>query len=105
MTSLGPLQFYPPGVKWLREKNPSADIHIKTDSEKSLKYFYMYLAALKQGWPHYRPVIMVDGSSLKARFGGCLQLMVTTQMAPYFYSLLVLFRWRPMNRGNGFSRR
>ncbi|GMN39673.1 hypothetical protein TIFTF001_008898 [Ficus carica] len=32
----------------------------------------MCLAASKQGWPHCRPVIMVDGSILKARFGGIL---------------------------------
>ncbi|GMN59357.1 hypothetical protein TIFTF001_028458 [Ficus carica] len=66
------VKFCPPKVKWLREKNHSSDIHIETDSEKSLKYFYMCLAALKQGWPHCRPVIVVDGSALKARFGGMM---------------------------------
>ena len=53
-------------------KNPRSDIHIETDSEKSLKYFYMCLVASKQSWLHYHPVIMVDGSTLKARFGGML---------------------------------
>ena len=33
----------------VKRKNPSSHIHIETDSEKSLKYFYMCLAALKQG--------------------------------------------------------
>ncbi|GMN72296.1 hypothetical protein TIFTF001_052831, partial [Ficus carica] len=32
----------------------------------------MCLATLKHGWPYCRPVIMVDGSALKARFGGML---------------------------------
>ncbi|GMN47253.1 hypothetical protein TIFTF001_016425 [Ficus carica] len=56
----------------VKRKNPSSDIHIETDSENSLKYFYMCLAASKQGWPHCRPVIVVDGSALKTRFGGML---------------------------------
>lgn len=32
----------------------------------------MCLAASKHGWPYCRPVIVVDGSALKARFGGML---------------------------------
>ncbi|GMN49423.1 hypothetical protein TIFTF001_018589 [Ficus carica] len=36
------------------------------------KYFYMCLTASKHGWPHCRPVIVVDGSALKARFGEML---------------------------------
>ena len=56
----------------IKRKNLASDIHIETDLENSLKYFYMCLVASKQGWPHCRPVIMVDGSALKARFGGML---------------------------------
>ncbi|GMN31799.1 hypothetical protein TIFTF001_003404 [Ficus carica] len=52
----------------VKRKNPSSDIHIETDSEKSLKYFYICLAASKQGWLHCCPVIVVDESALKARF-------------------------------------
>ncbi|GMN66675.1 hypothetical protein TIFTF001_035733 [Ficus carica] len=32
----------------------------------------MCLAASKHGWPYCRPVIVVDGSTLKVRFGGML---------------------------------
>ncbi|GMN47437.1 hypothetical protein TIFTF001_016625 [Ficus carica] len=32
----------------------------------------MCLATSKHGWPYCRPVIVVDGSALKARFGGML---------------------------------
>ncbi|GMN58332.1 hypothetical protein TIFTF001_027438 [Ficus carica] len=32
----------------------------------------MCLAASKHGWPHCRPIIVVDGSTLKAGFGGML---------------------------------
>ncbi|GMN57003.1 hypothetical protein TIFTF001_026106 [Ficus carica] len=31
-----------------------------------------YKATSKHGWPYCRPVIVVDGSALKARFGGML---------------------------------
>ncbi|GMN47311.1 hypothetical protein TIFTF001_016495 [Ficus carica] len=32
----------------------------------------MCLVASKQGWPHYRLVIVVEGSALKSRFEGML---------------------------------
>ena len=53
-------------------KNPASDIHIETDSANCFKYLYMCLAASKHGWPYCRPVIVVDGSALKSRFGGML---------------------------------
>ncbi|GMN60885.1 hypothetical protein TIFTF001_029982 [Ficus carica] len=85
----------------IKKKNPTSDIHIETDSKKSLKYFYMCLAASKQGWPHCRPVIVVDGSALKATFVGMLLAACGHDtMTPYFHSLLVSFPRRPMNRGN-----
>ena len=54
----------------VRIKNPGSDIHIETDSDHCFKYLFMCLAASKHGWPYCRPVIVVDGSALKARFGG-----------------------------------
>ena len=56
----------------VKKKNPGSDIHLETDEEDRFKYFYMCLAASKQGWPHCRPVIVVDASALKARYGGTL---------------------------------
>ena len=56
----------------VKRKNPESDIHIETDSENCFKYFFMCLAASKHDWPYCRPVIVVDGSALKARFGGML---------------------------------
>ncbi|GMN67343.1 hypothetical protein TIFTF001_036405 [Ficus carica] len=56
----------------VKRKNPASDIHIETDSRNCLQYFYMYLAASKHGCPYCRPVIVVDGSALKAKFGGML---------------------------------
>ncbi|GMN29149.1 hypothetical protein TIFTF001_051706 [Ficus carica] len=62
----------PAWAEMVMRKNPASDIQIETDSENCFKYFYMCLAASKHGWPYYRPVIVVDGSALKARFGGML---------------------------------
>ena len=52
--------------------NPGSDIHIETDSDNCFKHLFMCLAASKHGWPYCRPVIVVDGAALKARFGGTL---------------------------------
>ncbi|XP_024026072.1 uncharacterized protein LOC112092958 [Morus notabilis] len=65
-------QVLPSWGEMVMKKNHGPDIHIKTYAEDRLKYFYMCLVALKQGWPHCRPVIIVDASALKARFGGTL---------------------------------
>ncbi|GMN70941.1 hypothetical protein TIFTF001_052592 [Ficus carica] len=62
----------PVWAEMVKRKNLGSDIHIETDSENCFKYFYMCLAASKHGWPYCRPVIVVDGSALKAKFGGML---------------------------------
>ncbi|GMN31175.1 hypothetical protein TIFTF001_050717 [Ficus carica] len=62
----------PAWAEMVKMKNPGSDIHIETDSENCFKYFFMCLAASKHGWPYCRPVIVIDGSALKARFGGML---------------------------------
>ncbi|WP_163008886.1 transposase, partial [Streptomyces sp. S5] len=56
----------------VKRKNPGSDVDIETDSANCFKFFYMCLAASKHGWPYCRPVIVVDGSALKAKFGGML---------------------------------
>lgn len=62
----------PAWAEMVKRKNPGSDIDIETDSENCLQCFYMRLAASKHGWPYCRPVIVVDGSALKAKFGGML---------------------------------
>ncbi|GMN45101.1 hypothetical protein TIFTF001_014303 [Ficus carica] len=62
----------PAWAEMVKRKNPASDIHIDIDSGNCLQYFYMCLAASKHGWPYCRPVIVVDGSAIKANFGGML---------------------------------
>ncbi|GMN66772.1 hypothetical protein TIFTF001_035833 [Ficus carica] len=62
----------PVWAEMVKRKNPASDIHIDTDSGNCLQYFYMCLAASEHGWHYCRPVIVVDGSALKAKFGGML---------------------------------
>ncbi|GMN75126.1 hypothetical protein TIFTF001_052581 [Ficus carica] len=56
----------------VKMKNPRSDIDIETDSENCLQCFYMCLATSKHSWPYCHLVIVVDGSTLKAKFGGML---------------------------------
>ncbi|PON94487.1 hypothetical protein TorRG33x02_097340 [Trema orientale] len=54
----------------LEASNPGSIIALETegieDEEDGMvehfKYFFMSMSAFIQGWPHYRPVILVDGS-------------------------------------------
>ncbi|GMN54036.1 hypothetical protein TIFTF001_023163 [Ficus carica] len=62
----------PAWAEMVKRKNHAFNIHIEIDSGNCLQYFYMCLAASKHGWPYCRPVIVVDESTLKAKFGGML---------------------------------
>ena len=56
----------------MKKMNPRSDIYLESDSDNRFEYLYMCFAASKAGWPHDRPVIVVDGSALKTRYGGTL---------------------------------
>ena len=56
----------------MKKMNPGSDIYLESDSDNRFEYLYMCFAASNAGWPHCRPVIVVDGSALKARYGGTL---------------------------------
>ncbi|GMN46264.1 hypothetical protein TIFTF001_015451 [Ficus carica] len=62
----------PAWAEMVKRKNPRFDIDIETNSANYLQCFYMCLAASKHVWPYCRPVIVVDRSALKAKFGGML---------------------------------
>ena len=55
-----------------KKMNPESDIYLEYDYDNIFEYLYMCFAASKARWSYCRPVIVVDGSALKARYGGTL---------------------------------
>ncbi|PON90738.1 hypothetical protein TorRG33x02_133760 [Trema orientale] len=65
-------RFLPHLAFMLQCSNPGSVVALSTDENDVFRYFFVSLAAFSQGWPHCRPVIVVDGSFLKATFRGML---------------------------------
>ncbi|XP_062112481.1 uncharacterized protein LOC133823641 [Humulus lupulus] len=64
----------------LKHKNPGTVTDLQIDSLNRFKYLYMAMGQSILGWKHCIPVIVVDGTFLKAAFGGTL-LTASTQDA------------------------
>lgn len=47
-------------------------IEYKVDGEGRFLYFFMALSTSMFGWQHCRPVIFIDGTSLKNKYDGTL---------------------------------
>ncbi|XP_050222648.2 uncharacterized protein LOC126672736 [Mercurialis annua] len=60
--------------------NPGSAIDIQLREDNSFLYVFIALKASIIGWQHCKPIIVVDGTFLKATFGGTL-LVATTQDA------------------------
>lgn len=56
----------------LTKTNPGSVVDLLTDNNNRFKYLFMALASSIAGWRHCKPVIVVDGTFLKASFGGTL---------------------------------
>ncbi|TYK03214.1 protein FAR-RED ELONGATED HYPOCOTYL 3-like [Cucumis melo var. makuwa] len=56
----------------LELNNPSCVIEYKVDVDGRFLYFFMALSASIFCWQHCRPVISIDGISLKNKYGGTL---------------------------------
>ena len=52
--------------------NPGSVIALETDEHDQFLYYFMSLAAFIQGWPHCRPVIIVDRTLMKSYYRGTL---------------------------------
>ncbi|XP_060974048.1 uncharacterized protein LOC133039224 [Cannabis sativa] len=64
----------------LQKTNPGTLIDIEKDDDDSFKYAFVALNAAIKGWPNCKPIIVVDGTFLKAAYGGTL-LTANTQDA------------------------
>ncbi|XP_050941587.1 uncharacterized protein LOC127149758 [Cucumis melo] len=56
----------------LELNNPSCVIEYKVDVDGRFLYFFMALSASISCWQHYRPLISIDGTSLKNKYDGTL---------------------------------
>ncbi|TYK22525.1 protein FAR1-RELATED SEQUENCE 3-like [Cucumis melo var. makuwa] len=54
----------------LELNNPGYVIEYKVDADGRFLYFFMALSASIFGWEHYRPVISIDGTSMKNKYSG-----------------------------------
>ncbi|XP_060968510.1 uncharacterized protein LOC133036059 [Cannabis sativa] len=64
----------------LQKTNPGTIIDIEKQDDDSFKYAFVALNAAIKGWPNCKPIIVVDGTFLKAAYGGTL-LTANTQDA------------------------
>ena len=52
-------------------------VEYKVDTDGRFLYFFMVLSASISGWQHCRPVISIDGTSLKNKYGSTLSSALT----------------------------
>ena len=67
--SYGELPMY---LHMLRVANPGTMTSLVTTDNNKFKYLYIAYANSIHGWQHCRPVIVVDGTFMKASYGGTL---------------------------------
>ena len=52
--------------------NSSSIVVVDTDEKDHFLYFFHVFAGFIQVWPHFRPVIIVDGTFMKETYHGLL---------------------------------
>ena len=72
--------FLPSFLYMIEKTNRGSVVDLKTNNENRFLYVYMSLQASIHGWQPCIPVIVVDGTFLKTKFGGML-LIASTQDA------------------------
>ncbi|XP_055961512.1 uncharacterized protein LOC130015425 [Mercurialis annua] len=73
-------KFLPTFLQMLGTTNPGSAIDIQVREDHSFLYVFTALNASIKGWQHCSPVMIVDGTFLKAAYGGTL-LVATAQDA------------------------
>ncbi|XP_060959148.1 uncharacterized protein LOC115700082 [Cannabis sativa] len=65
-------QLLPSYFYMLQKTNPGSVVHIKTEENNNFLFCFIALNASLKAWEKCRPIIVVDGTFLKATYGGTL---------------------------------
>lgn len=75
-SSMGSYALIPPYFKLLSSTNPGSVLGLETEIDNSgverFKYLFFSLDACAKGYPWMRKVVVIDGTHLRGRYGGCL---------------------------------
>jgi len=75
-SAMGSYALNQPYFKLLLETNPNSLVAMETEKDASgverFKYLFFTLHACVLGYPYMRKVIVIDGTHLRGRYGGCL---------------------------------
>ncbi|KAG7533136.1 Zinc finger SWIM-type [Arabidopsis thaliana x Arabidopsis arenosa] len=75
-SAMGSYALIQPYFKLLLETNPNSLVAMETEKDNSgverFKYLFFALHACVQGYAYMRKVIVIDGTHLRGRYGGCL---------------------------------
>ncbi|KAA0065298.1 protein FAR1-RELATED SEQUENCE 3-like [Cucumis melo var. makuwa] len=71
----------------LELNNPGSVVEYKVDANDRFLYLFMTLSTSISGWQHCRPVISIDGTSLKNKYGGTLLSASTPDANDQIFSL------------------
>uniref|UniRef100_A0A9I9E7N0 MULE transposase domain-containing protein n=1 Tax=Cucumis melo TaxID=3656 RepID=A0A9I9E7N0_CUCME len=62
------------------------------DDSGHFKFFFMAFCASIQGWKYYRPIIFIDGTFLKCKFGSILLIASSqdgnNQTFPFAFAII-----------------
>ncbi|XP_060965465.1 uncharacterized protein LOC133034401 [Cannabis sativa] len=77
----------PSFLHMVEKTNPGSFVDLKTTEDNSLLFVFMALDASIKGWGACRPIVVVDGTFLKAAYGGTLLCACTQDAAGHIFPL------------------
>ncbi|XP_060969510.1 uncharacterized protein LOC133036789 [Cannabis sativa] len=77
----------PSFLHMVEKTNPGSVVDLKTTEDNSLLFVFMALDASIKGWGACRPIVVVDGTFLKAAYGGTLLCACTQDATGHIFPL------------------
>ncbi|XP_060960901.1 uncharacterized protein LOC133031424 [Cannabis sativa] len=77
----------PSFLHMVEKTNPGSFVDLKTTEDNSLLFVFMALDASIKGWGACRPIVVVDGTFLKAAYGGTLLCACTQDATGHIFPL------------------